>query len=309
MKRISILLVLVLALLAACGPAATIAPSGATTAPAAGSNKLEIFSWWTTGGEAAGLAGLFDLYKKQNPNVEIVNAAVAGCVVLRWRQALAGTATAAALVAATLVFGAVRLGEAPGPAAARVAIIQPSIEQPLKWEARHTRETLGIYFALLRRVAAQRPELIVWPETSFPGAWREAADVPPESLTQEWRDNLDDSRKLAKDVSKQWPTNVLLGMDAAVLQPGGAGCTIHESIPQPLGAETLRPCAGTAQRKLRCATPQGDRFLGTTGFPDTVLSCNDLLTRRQIGKHTSPDRGCQGCAHGGFLAMPRKPER
>jgi apolipoprotein N-acyltransferase len=51
---------------------------------------------------------------------------------------------------------------------ARVAIIQPSIEQPLKWEARHTKETLGIYFALLRRVAAQRPQLIVWPETAAP---------------------------------------------------------------------------------------------------------------------------------------------
>ena len=40
--------------------------------------KLEIFSWWTTGGEAAGLVKLFELYKQQHPGVEIVNAAVAG---------------------------------------------------------------------------------------------------------------------------------------------------------------------------------------------------------------------------------------
>ncbi|MGH2361703.1 MAG: ABC transporter substrate-binding protein [bacterium] len=41
-------------------------------------NKLEIFSWWTAGGEAEGLSGLFSAYKRQYPNVEIVNATVAG---------------------------------------------------------------------------------------------------------------------------------------------------------------------------------------------------------------------------------------
>jgi glucose/mannose transport system substrate-binding protein len=40
--------------------------------------KLEIFSWWTTGGEAAGLNALFNMYKAQNPGVDIVNATVAG---------------------------------------------------------------------------------------------------------------------------------------------------------------------------------------------------------------------------------------
>jgi len=44
----------------------------------AGENKLEIFSWWTSGGESAALNALFDVYKKQNTGVEIVNAAVSG---------------------------------------------------------------------------------------------------------------------------------------------------------------------------------------------------------------------------------------
>ncbi len=43
-----------------------------------GGEKLEIFSWWTSGGESAALNALFDVYKKQNPGVEIVNATVAG---------------------------------------------------------------------------------------------------------------------------------------------------------------------------------------------------------------------------------------
>jgi apolipoprotein N-acyltransferase len=97
-----------------------------------------------------------------------VNAAIAGCVVLRWRHALAGVGAAAVLVAATLVFGSVRLAEPTPTSVGRVAIIQPSIEQPLKWEPRHTRETLGIYFALLRRVGEERPQLVVWPETAAP---------------------------------------------------------------------------------------------------------------------------------------------
>ncbi len=41
-------------------------------------NKLEIFSWWTAGGEAEGLEAMFDIYKSKYPDVEIINATVAG---------------------------------------------------------------------------------------------------------------------------------------------------------------------------------------------------------------------------------------
>ncbi|HPU44373.1 MAG TPA: extracellular solute-binding protein, partial [Dictyoglomaceae bacterium] len=40
--------------------------------------KLEIFSWWTAGGEAEGLQALLDLYQKKYPGVEVINATVAG---------------------------------------------------------------------------------------------------------------------------------------------------------------------------------------------------------------------------------------
>jgi glucose/mannose transport system substrate-binding protein len=45
---------------------------------AAEDKKLEVFSWWTSGGESAALEALFATYKAQNPGVEIVNATVAG---------------------------------------------------------------------------------------------------------------------------------------------------------------------------------------------------------------------------------------
>ena len=41
-------------------------------------DQLEIFSWWTAGSEAAGLEKLFDAFRTGSPDVEIINAAVAG---------------------------------------------------------------------------------------------------------------------------------------------------------------------------------------------------------------------------------------
>jgi glucose/mannose transport system substrate-binding protein len=73
--------------LAACAPAAEepaaeepVAEEPAAEEPAAeeGAGKLEIFSWWTAGGEAEGLNGMFEVYSAQHPEVEIVNATVAG---------------------------------------------------------------------------------------------------------------------------------------------------------------------------------------------------------------------------------------
>lgn len=76
-------LVLLSVVLTACAPA-TPAPAAQPAAPAAPaepaapSGKVEMFSWWTAGGEADGLNAMFDIYKKNYPGVEIINATVAG---------------------------------------------------------------------------------------------------------------------------------------------------------------------------------------------------------------------------------------
>ncbi len=60
---------------------AIVAVIGLATGPglqAAPAQKLEIFSWWTAGGEADGLKAMFEVYKKRFPSVEIINATVAG---------------------------------------------------------------------------------------------------------------------------------------------------------------------------------------------------------------------------------------
>lgn len=68
----SLIAVMVMAatVLSACG---TPAP---TAAPAA--SQVEIFSWWTGGGEAAGLAAMQKVFEAKYPSIKFVNAAVAG---------------------------------------------------------------------------------------------------------------------------------------------------------------------------------------------------------------------------------------
>ncbi|MGI8406634.1 MAG: ABC transporter substrate-binding protein [Thermomicrobiales bacterium] len=50
----------------------------ATPAGGAPEAELEIFSWWTTAGEAAGLQELFKAFSEASPSVKVINAAVAG---------------------------------------------------------------------------------------------------------------------------------------------------------------------------------------------------------------------------------------
>jgi len=52
--------------------------SGVAMAQDAPSGELEIFSWWTGGGEAAGLDALIAKFAELYPDVTVVNAAVAG---------------------------------------------------------------------------------------------------------------------------------------------------------------------------------------------------------------------------------------
>jgi glucose/mannose transport system substrate-binding protein len=57
-------------------PAETEAP--AETEPPMEGSQLEIFSWWTAGGEADGLNAMYEVFAGMHPDVEIINATVAG---------------------------------------------------------------------------------------------------------------------------------------------------------------------------------------------------------------------------------------
>lgn len=42
------------------------------------SGQVEVFSWWTAGGEAEGLQAMIDIFNEKYPDVEFINATVAG---------------------------------------------------------------------------------------------------------------------------------------------------------------------------------------------------------------------------------------
>ena len=79
----AIMLVAVM-VLTACGGGTTEAPTSETAATqvpaaqpptpeiAAGKTPVEVFSWWTTGGEAAGLQKLMDQFNAENPEAEVL---------------------------------------------------------------------------------------------------------------------------------------------------------------------------------------------------------------------------------------------
>jgi len=56
---------------------------------AGAAGQLVVGSWWTAGGEAEGLAGMFRIYEKMYPDVEIVNATVAGGAGTNFKAVLA----------------------------------------------------------------------------------------------------------------------------------------------------------------------------------------------------------------------------
>jgi apolipoprotein N-acyltransferase len=99
--------------------------------------------------------------------VAAVNAAVVALFTTPRRVAAAAAVVCGALVVAALGFGRWRLAEVPA-GTARVAVMQPAIEQPVKFDPDHAVRTVQIYVELTRQAAAERPDLLVWPETASP---------------------------------------------------------------------------------------------------------------------------------------------
>lgn len=141
-------LVLIAVLAAACTGATTPAPVSVATEvpapeqPAAGAaDEVEVFSWWTGGGEAAGLDAMIAVFAEMYPNIEFINAAVAG-----------GAGTNARAVLATRL----QAGDAPD-----------------SWQGHAGQELIGTYVAAgqlepVNFLYEQNGWLEVMPETLIP---------------------------------------------------------------------------------------------------------------------------------------------
>ncbi len=127
---------------------------------------------------------------------------------------------AAALVGA-IVYGEWRLGQdafTPGPT---VALVQGSVPQQIRNNM--VQLMASHYFALCDLAAQQdpKPHLIVWPETSYPGAWYDTAADAPKPAPDGWDDDVQKCRSRLADVIRPWGTAVLLGLDSGVFEADG----------------------------------------------------------------------------------------
>jgi apolipoprotein N-acyltransferase len=127
------------------------------------------------------------------------------------------------LLGGTIAYGFWRLGQedfGPGP---RVALIQGNLDQRIRNDAtvamvENAAATMVEHYKQLSdKAAAGRPppDLIIWPETSYPGDWAEVApDLPAERVPPEWQRAIQGCRELARLAAARWQTNVLLGLNA-----------------------------------------------------------------------------------------------
>ncbi|HEM62649.1 MAG TPA: carbohydrate ABC transporter substrate-binding protein, partial [Chloroflexi bacterium] len=78
-------IVVLASLVAACGAPAP----QPTEEPAGPAGEVEIFSWWTAGGEAEGLEAMYKVFSPRYPDLEIINATVAGGAGMEAKAVLA----------------------------------------------------------------------------------------------------------------------------------------------------------------------------------------------------------------------------
>jgi apolipoprotein N-acyltransferase len=126
----------------------------------------------------------------------------------------------AVLLASALAYGLWRLGQdtmTPGP---RLALLQGNVPQRVRNEStspeeedrNKARASVAQHHVDLAALGArEKVDLIVWPETSYPGTWEEYAPGKPAPWTE----------KLAQDATRILGTAQLLGMTAAVLEDDG----------------------------------------------------------------------------------------
>lgn len=155
---------------------------------------------WSRGAVRSWLAGL-----EAVPRSGRIGLLVQGLILL------------AALIGTT-IYGFWRLGQdrlAPGP---RIALIQGNLDQRLRNDSavsEDAAERMGLHFRDLSDLSAfYRPDLIVWPETSWPYEWQEneaEADGP----------NTGRNQVMAERMAERWHTNLLVGMNASLIAADG----------------------------------------------------------------------------------------
>jgi len=131
--------------------------------------------------------------------------------------------SAALLLAFTAVFayGSWRLGQDQFTSGPRIALVQGNVPQQIRIDRNNpdeatregAQETLFQHYEKLGDLATvqePRPNMIVWPETSWPDDWTERTDGK----------KTEHARLISVFFAKRWQTHVLMGMNAQMWEEG-----------------------------------------------------------------------------------------
>ncbi len=87
------------------------------------------------------------------------------------------------LLLGSLIYGYFRIGVVDRQAlqnpSLKVGLVQGNIDQSIKWDESFQEETMKIYERLSLKVAGQKPDLIIWPETATPFFFQDAKEFQP----------------------------------------------------------------------------------------------------------------------------------
>lgn len=129
------------------------------------------------------------------------------------------------LLAATLGYGFWQLGRDDFGVGPRVALVQSSLDQRFRNDkaSETSAETMIRHnIELTDWAARQKPDLMVWPETSWPEDWVEVSPdvglVPPD-----WLDRAKRSQLLATRAASRWQAPLLMGLNSQYLDANGQG--------------------------------------------------------------------------------------
>ena len=86
-----------------------------------------------------------------------------------YKEAYVPMAVTVITLAVIFGYGIFRLNNAFTGERLKVAIVQGSIPQYEKWDSRFTDMILSRYEGLTKKAALEKPDLVIWPETSIPG--------------------------------------------------------------------------------------------------------------------------------------------
>jgi apolipoprotein N-acyltransferase len=121
--------------------------------------------------QAADIAGVYGLgFLLALANVCLYMAVAKAAIGAR-RSILPHLAGAVAVAAFLLLYGAVgKVPESPGIPGeiVRAGIVQGNVDQTVKWNPDHQKETLRIYRGMTKEAVQNGSEVVVWPETAAP---------------------------------------------------------------------------------------------------------------------------------------------